>query len=265
MTTAETTSLARHVTFEREGRVAIITLNRPERLNAIGLQTRAELSAALAALAEDKELRAGILTGTGRAFSAGADLKEMAETNASTGERWDSPTLEQAVQFSRHPKPIIAAVNGLCLAGGLERALECDIRICVPEATFALPEVTRGIIAGYAVHHLTKLVPFGEAMYLLLTGATISSERALRIGLVQEIVPPESLLARALEIAEVIARNAPLAVEGTKAIGQWARQSGLDESYRMGDWVSRVVLESNDAKEGPRAFAEKRPARWTGT
>src|SRR5690606_16927419 len=111
-----------------------------------------------------------------------------------------------------------------CFAGGLERALECDIRICVPDATFALPEVKRGILAGYAVHHLARLIPFGEAMYLLLTGETINAETALRIGLVHEIVAADALLSRAMALAEVIAGNAPLAVEGTKAIAQWTRQ-----------------------------------------
>jgi enoyl-CoA hydratase/carnithine racemase len=135
----------------------------------------------------------------------------------------------------------------------------------VPEATFALPEVKRGIIAGYGVHHLTKLIPFGNAMYLLLTGDEISADTALRVGMVQEIVPPEFLMDRALEIGNSIAKNAPLAVEGTKVIAQWSRQSGLDESYRMGEWVSRAVLGSNDAREGPQAFAEKREPRWTGT
>lgn len=256
---------AAHVRFERSGRVGIITLDRPARLNAIGLRTRAELAAALKELAEDGNLRVGILTGEGRAFSAGADLKEMAELNSASGRRWETPSLEQAVQFSRHPKPIIAAINGLCFAGGLERALECDIRIAVPDATFSLPEVKRGIIAGYAVHHLTRLIPFGQAMYLLLTGETITAEAALRFGLVQEVVPAESLMARAKDLAEIIAANAPLAVEGTKAIAQWSRQSGLDDSYRMGEWVNRFVLGSNDAKEGPRAFAEKRAPEWTGT
>lgn len=255
----------RHVAFERRGPVAILRLSRPERLNAIGLQTRTELSDALNELANDASLRVGVLTGTGRAFSAGADLKEMAEVSATEGRRWEAPSMEQATQFSRHPKPIIAAINGLCLAGGLERALECDIRLCVPEATFALPEVKRGIMAGYAVHHLARLIPFGEAMYLLLTGEPIDAETARRIGLVHEIVPAESLLERAVRLGETIAQNAPLAVEGTKAIAQWYRQSGIDDSYRMAAWVSRIVLNSNDAREGPQAFAEKRPARWTGT
>jgi enoyl-CoA hydratase/carnithine racemase len=256
---------SRHVRFSRTGRIGTITLDRPARLNAIGLQTRAELADALKELADDPDLRVGILTGAGRAFSAGADLKEMAELNAASGRRWQTPSLEQAVQFSRHPKPIIAAINGLCFAGGLERALECDIRIAVPGATFALPEVKRGIIAGYAVHHLTKLIPFGQAMHLLLTGETITAEDALRVGLIQEVVPADSLLVRAVALAETIAANAPLAVEGTKAIAQWSRQSGLDDSYRMGEWVNRFVLGSNDAKEGPRAFAEKRAPKWTGT
>jgi len=252
--------------YSKRDNHAIFTMNRPDRLNALGGTMQADLQAALADFAADPAMRCGIVTGSGRSFSAGADLKEMSARNtamapgAARGSTLDASSL----MFSRNPKPFIAAINGLCLAGGLERALDCDIRICSTEAYFGLFEVKRGIMPGYAIHHLARLVPFGEAMYLMLTADRIEPPEALRIGLVHEVTAPEALLPRATAIAEMIAANAPLAVEGTKAVAHQWRQLQLDESYRFGEWVGRVVLNSEDAKEGPRAFAEKRPAAWKG-
>ncbi len=253
--------------YEKHEHYAVFTMNRPERLNALGGTMQAELNEALDDFTSDPEMRVGIVTGTGRAFSAGADLKEMSERNAS-GRRRGRPTIggveQQSVQFSRNPKPFIAAINGLCLAGGLERALDCDIRICSTEAYFGLFEVKRGILAGYAIHHLTRMIPFGEAMYLLLTGDRVSAEDAHRWGLIHEVLAPDEVMPRAVAIAEMIAANAPLSVQGTKAVAQQWRQLQMDESYRYGQWVSRYVLNSQDAIEGPLAFTEKRPPRWQG-
>ena len=253
--------------YEKRDRFAVFTMNRPQRLNALGGALPAQLAEALADFNADPAMRAGVLTGAGRAFSAGADLKEMNQRNIDRGERpAPARTFDPAatLPFSRSPKPFIAAINGLCLAGGLERALDCDIRICSTEAWFGLFEVKRGILAGYAIHHLARLVPFGDAMYILLTGDRIEPDDALRMGLVREVLPPDELMPRAEAIAAMIAANAPLSVEGGKFVAQQWRQLMLDESYRAGEWVSRAVLNSEDAKEGPRAFAEKRPARWQG-
>lgn len=250
--------------YEKRGHYAIFTMNRPERLNALGGTMQADLTAALADFRADPEMRCGILTGSGRAFSAGADLKEMNASNERGQGISAARSLDTALQFSRHPKPFLAAINGLCLAGGLERALDCDMRICSSEAYFGLFEVKRGIMPGYGVHHLARLIPFGDAMYILLTADKILPEQALRVGLVQEVCAPAELMPRAIQIAELIAANAPLAVEGTKAIAQQWRQLQVDESYRFGTWVGRAVLNSEDAKEGPRAFVEKRPPVWKG-
>ncbi|MBI2767764.1 MAG: enoyl-CoA hydratase/isomerase family protein [Chloroflexi bacterium] len=251
--------------YEKFDNHAVFTMNRPERLNALGGTMQAELNEALADFSADAGMRAGIVTGAGRAFSAGADLKEMSARNAGGGNGASlGATAGASMRFARHPKPFIAAVNGLCLAGGLERALDCDIRICSTEAYFGLFEVKRGIMPGYAVHHLGRLVPFGEAMYILLTADRLEPGDALRIGLVHEVVQPERLLPRAVEIAQMIAANAPLAVEGTKAIAHHWRELQLDDSYRLASWVGRVVLDSEDAREGPLAFVEKRPPIWKG-
>ena len=266
---------------------AIFTMNRPERLNALGGTMQQDLDAALLDFTNDIDMRVGILTGTGRAFSAGADLKEMSERNtrsAAVEERFArgeisaeervrqlaaagrirSRPLSATFPFSTNPKPFIAAINGLCIAGGCERALDCDIRIASTEAYFGLFEVKRGILAGYAIHHAPRIMPFGEAMYLVLTGDTMSVQDAHRMGLVHEIIEPARVVPRAVEIAETIASNAPLSVQGSKAIMQFWRQYALGESLRLAEWVNQVVLTSEDSREGPRAFAEKRKPVWKG-
>ncbi|MBM3946630.1 MAG: enoyl-CoA hydratase [SAR202 cluster bacterium] len=266
---------------------AIFTMNRPERLNALGGTMQQDLDAALLDFTNDIDMRVGILTGTGRAFSAGADLKEMSERNtrsAAVEERFArgeisaeervrqlaaagrirSRPLSATFPFSTNPKPFIAAINGLCIAGGCERALDCDIRIASTEAYFGLFEVKRGILAGYAIHHAARIMPFGEAMYLVLTGDTMSVQDAHRMGLVHEIIEPARVVPRAVEIAETIASNAPLSVQGSKAIMQFWRQYALGESLRLAEWVNQVVLTSEDSREGPRAFAEKRKPVWKG-
>ena len=255
---------------------AVFTMHRPDRLNAQGATMRQELDAALHEFTHDSELRVGIVTGSGRAFSAGADLKEMAERNAAEAGEGGLPqesemTVEERFErlrlsqpFGANPKPFIAAVNGLAIAAGMERAADCDIRIASTEAYFGLFEVKRGILPGYAMHNLARVMPFGDAMYLMLTGDTMSVTEAHRLGFVQEVLEPEQLMVRAVEIAEMIGANAPLAVQGTKAVAQYWRRLGLEESARLGAWVAHYTLNSEDAKEGPLAFAEKRTPVWKG-
>ena len=250
------------------GHYAVFTMNRPDRLNAQGSVMREELKAALFEFSGDPEMRAGIVTGSGRAFSAGADLKEMAEGQSEVRAR---QTEEERIEgfrgnqpFSRNSKPFIAAVNGLAIAAGMERAADCDIRIASTQAYFGLFEVKRGILPNYAINHLARVMPFGEAMYLMLTGDTLSVEEAHRLGFVHEVVEPERLMSRAVEIAEMIGANAPLAVQGSKAVAQFWRRYGLEESYQLNAAVNRRVMDSADAKEGPKAFAEKRLPVWKG-
>ncbi len=252
--------------YEKFDHYAILTMNRPHRLNALGGDLRRLTKQAVDDLEADPNMRAAIVTGTGRAFSAGADLKEMNEGNQRREGLRDTMgyDLDESMPFARARKPFIAAINGLCLAGGLERALDCDIRIASTEAYFGLFEVKRGIMPGYAIHHLARMLPIGDALYIMLTADRIEPEDALRMGLIREILEPDALLPRAVQIAEMIAANAPLAVEGTKFMAQQWRQLQIDESYRVGQWVGRTVLNSEDAKEGPRAFVEKRPPNWTG-
>ena len=249
---------------------ALFTMNRPDRLNAFGRQMIAERREAMADFDEDPKMRVAIVTGTGRAFSAGADLKEMAQRDQDTEEDSSGERRERADMgqprgpgiFSRSPKPIIAAVNGLALGGGMEEAMDCDIRIASTEATFGLPEVKRGILAIYGIHHFARVTHFGEAMYYALTGETMSAEEARRIGFVHEVVPPERLMPRAIEIAGAIAANAPLAVQATRKMMHFWRRLAMEESQKFGDMIYAQISQTEDAKEGPLAFTEKRPAQW---
>ncbi len=247
------------------GHYAVFTMDRPDRLNAQGAAMRQELREALDEFAADPEMRAGILTGAGRAFSAGADLKEMTGLYGALA----TLTEEQRIEgyrgnqpFGRNPKPFIAAVNGLAIGAGMERATDCDIRIASTEAYFGLFEVKRGIMASYAINNLARVLPYGEAVYLMLTGDTLSVEDALRLGFVHQVLEPEDLMPRAVEIAVMIGANAPLAVQGTKAVAQFGRRYGLEESLQFTATVGGRVLSSEDALEGPKAFAEKRPPVW---
>ena len=252
--------------YEKHDVYAIFTLNRPERLNALGGSLMAELDDAVDDFNDDPQMRAGIVTGAGRAFCAGMDLKEAAERAASganvAGTRPDGAVQQMA--FSTSPKPFIAAINGLAVGGGCELSLDCDIRIMSSEAYVGLFEPRRGIMAGYAMHHLPRIVHATAASYMLLTGDRIEPEQALEWGIVSEVVEPERLIPRAIEIAEMIAANAPLSVWGTKAEIQAWRMADIDHSYRLYQWIDRTVLDSEDAREGPQAFAEKREPVWTG-
>jgi enoyl-CoA hydratase/carnithine racemase len=268
-----------------EKHYSILRLNRPDRLNALNRSLIRQLAEALEDFSSDVEMRVAILTGTGRAFSSGMDLKERAEMDAKVADieaRYqrremsaEQRELERKavlaplprsgpLSFSSCSKPFIAAINGFCLAGGMELGMDCDIRIAATEATFGLFEVKRGLIAPSAVQHLARVMPFGETMYLLVTGDTMKAEDAYRVGFVHEVVTPERLLPRAIEIADMISANAPLAVQASKAMAQFWRNFGMGESSRMLQWVQRVNSSTEDAKEGPRAFAEGRPPVWKG-
>ncbi len=265
---------------------ATFTMNRPDRLNAMGGSMNEELQIALHDFNNDRNMWVGIVTGNGRAFSAGADLREMSDRNTRTAEvneafdKGEIDAEERArrlfqisggggagptgslFQFARSPKPFIAAINGLAVGGGTERAIDCDIRIISTEAYMGLFEVKRGIMPGSGMHLMPRLVPVGEAMYIGLTADRISPQECLRIGLVHEVCEPDQLLPRAVEIAKMISENAPIAVQGVKAVAQFWRNLVIDEHYQFSGWVNRIVGGSEDSKEGPLAFAEKRAPNW---
>jgi len=266
--------------YEKRQNYAIFTMNRPERLNALGGTMNDDLNDALADFTNDPSMRVGILTGTGRAFSAGADLKAMTERNQAIaaieadyasgkitleGRRDALRKYQQGgggLPFTRNPKPFIAAVNGLALGGGTERAIDCDIRICSTDAYFGLTEVKRGILPGSGIINMPRVINFGEAMYILMTADRILPDEALRIHLVHEVTSPEELMPRATRIAEMIAENAPIAVAGSKAVAMFWRHLQIEEQQKYQNWVNRWVGGSEDSKEGPKAFAEKRAPVW---
>ena len=244
----------------------VVTINRPEVLNAVNQAVWDGLGDALEQADRDPGVRAVIITGAGeRAFCAGADLTAIANHEF----RRDPDPVRDAWGFAgvvTHPvsKPVIAAVNGLALGGGWEIVLSCDLVVAADTAQFGLPEVRHGLIAGGGgALRLPRHLPPALAMEVLLTGATLDARRAAELGLVNAVVPHEEVLMKALELAELIARNAPLAVQATKRIASAVvRGQTEDEGWRVSDRELAAVLVSEDAAEGPRAFAEKRQPVW---
>ncbi len=206
----------------------------------------------------DSAMRVGIVTGAGRAFGTGADLKARAQGEDTIGGSSDRAARAHAGQFGRSKKLFIGAINGPCIAGAFEWTLDMDIRICTPEAYFGLFEVKRGLLAGFGLHRLPRMIPFGEAMYLILTGDRMTAEQALRCGLVHEVVEQNKLLARAQEIARLVLGNHPLGVEGARAIARHAVERDAADTRALTEWVGRSVRNPRDSSEGALAFAEKR-------
>lgn len=256
------------VLFTVQGRVAVITLNRPEALNAINGATWQALGEAFERFSQDPELWVAVITGAGeRAFCAGADLKAAAAGELGGGHETDPGGFASLVK-RRTDKPVIAAVNGLALGGGAEIAMFCDLIVASEGAKFGLPEVKRGLMAiGGGLLRLPRLVPNKVAMYHIMTGDPMSAADALQWGLVNEVVPHEQVLPAALALAERICANAPLAVRASKAVVQRTLHLNLeqsDDAWQISDRLAADNRASEDAKEGPRAFVEKRPPQWRG-
>jgi E-phenylitaconyl-CoA hydratase len=255
------------VLFEAEGRMAVITINRPEAMNALNDAVRRGLSDAYTRFRDDPELWVAILTGVGeRAFSAGADLVEMSRRKKEqfTDTFWEF-TEPYPTRGLDPGKPVIAAINGYCLAGGLELALACDIRIAAEHAQFGLTEVARGIIPGSGgTQRLPRLIGLGAALELMLTADRIPASEALRLGLVNRVVPASEVMTEARRLAARINQNAPLAVRAVREAATRGVQVPLDQGLRIEAFLSRIIRDTEDSREGPRAFAEKRPARFEG-
>ena len=257
------------ILYEKDGRIALITINRPDRLNAIDAQTSHELNTAFTNFRDDPDLWVAILTGAGdRAFSTGNDLVAMAEQMAGKG---GDLSIFRGAPFGGITrdfecwKPIIAAINGYCLAGGLEIALCCDIRVAAEHAQFGVPEVTRAIIpAAGGTQRLPRMLPRGIALELLLTGARFDAQWALRHGLVNYVAPADQVLPKARELAEKICENGPLAVRAAKESALRGVELPLEEGLKQEVEFARRVLSSEDAREGPLAFAQKRKPEYKG-
>ncbi|OLT11356.1 enoyl-CoA hydratase [Pseudonocardia sp. CNS-139] len=252
------------VAAERHGHVLLVTINRPQARNAVNGPVTVGVGEALEHAEQDPEVRVVVLTGAGdRAFCAGLDLKEGPGTDPRAA-RWGfAGYVAHAIS-----KPTIAAVNGFALGGGTELVLASDLAVAVETATFGLPEVARGIVAGAGgAFRLPRQIPQKVAMEAVLTGRPLTAQRALELGLVNRVVPAEELLPATFALAAEIAANAPLAVQAGKRMAR-----GIDDGHvpaEDADWArtrreAAAVLATDDAREGMRAFAEKRPPRWQG-
>jgi enoyl-CoA hydratase/carnithine racemase len=253
--------MTEEILYENRGRVAVITINRPAARNAINQGVREGLAKAWERFAKDRETRVAILTGAGdKAFCAGADLKEMALKKLGSLPRNFLSTLNVNTQVT---KPVIAAVNGVAYAGGWALVQMCDIVVAAQTATFAITEAKVGRGMPWAVP-LTHMIPQKVLLEILLTGNVITAQRAYEIGFVNHVVPADQVMPKAMEIAETIAENAPLTVAAAKEMVYLAtdmgRQAGLEAARHLFDHV----YHSEDAQEGPRAFAEKRKPQWKG-
>jgi enoyl-CoA hydratase len=251
----------RAVLTERRGRALVVTLNRPEQRNAVNGAVAEGVAAALEELDADDELAVGVLTGAGKGFCAGMDLKAfVAGERPWVGDRGFAGITQRAADT-----PLIAAVEGFAVAGGLEVALACDLIVASRGAKLGIPEVKRGLVAaGGALLRLPARIPYHVAMEMALTGDPVTAERGYELGLVNRLAEPGGALDAALELAELIAVNGPLAVRASKQILQRQADWGQDDMWERQGELSEPVLGSEDAHEGASAFAERRAPQWRG-
>jgi E-phenylitaconyl-CoA hydratase len=237
-------------------------------MNSLSLRSFDEIDQVCSEFNDDPAARVMIVTGAGeRAFSSGVDLKERNELNKDGAVGFNEFTKSRdwtRYGFMQAKKPVIAAINGYCLAGGLEMSLACDIRIAADNALFGLPEPRVGIVPAVGLVYLPRFIPMGEAMYILLTGERINAQEAYRIGLVHQVVPLADLMASAIKIAEQIVACAPLSVQAIKQTVQQTAYVPPELGSRLLNNLVGSVVETEDATEGPRAFTEKRKPIWKG-
>jgi enoyl-CoA hydratase/carnithine racemase len=244
---------------ERRGPVLVVTLNRPSVRNAISGELMRELAAVVEEAERDADIRVVVVAGAGeKAFCAGMDLRSMAG-----GGDLRPPEAFLRLLAGEVGVPVIAAVNGVAVGAGCEIAFGSDVVIASSTASFGLPEVKRGLFAGSGVMHVAKRLPLGVALEMVLTGDLIDVRRALGLGFVNAVVPPEELLEHALALADRIAANAPLSVAASKELVRKVAYGSPDAQRRLEEWLA-VVFSSDDAKEGATAFIEKRTPTWTG-
>ena len=253
--------MADEILYENRGQVAVVTINRPEARNAINTGVREGLLAAWQRFEKDDNARAAILTGSGdKAFCAGADLKEMSAKQLGVLPRNFLPILNVNVHTR---KPVIAAVNGVAYAGGWALVQMCDIVVAAETARFGITEAKVGRGMPWAVP-LTHMIPQKVLLEILMTGDPISAQRAYEIGFVNHVVPADQLMAKAMALAETIAENAPLTVAAAKEMVYMATDMGRMAGLEAARHLFNHVYSSEDAQEGPRAFAEKRKPQWKG-
>jgi enoyl-CoA hydratase len=249
----------------RDG-ISFVTINRPDKLNALNDRTVEEIDAAFAVVAADPAVRGVILTGAGeKAFVAGADIAELATQSPVDGKERSIRGQRVLDRIERLGKPVIAAVNGFALGGGCELAMACHVRVASENAKLGTPEVKLGIMCGYAgTQRLPRLVGKGRALEMLLTGEMVDAAEALRIGLVNRVVPREKLLAEAEGLMRKMLANGPVSLRFTLEAVNDGLETGFDEAERQEATLFGLICTTEDMKEGTKAFLEKRPARFQG-
>jgi len=257
--------LAETVLYEKQENIAIITLNRPDALNAINRQLRRELAEAVTQFDRDNEAVVAIITGTGRAFCAGRDLKERAADNAAgvQARAADSMATDRPYMWPQTWKPLIAAINGYALAGGWSIAQMCDLRVAAADAQLGITETRWSLLPPFGTI-LPRMIPLAAALELVFTAQPITAQRAYEIGFVNKVVPREQVMAEAIVLAQQIAENAPLAVQYFKELAYRGLNLTTEATSALTYHLYDQLLRTEDSKEGPRAFAEKRKPRWQG-
>ncbi len=253
------------ILIEKRGKVAVITINRPEKLNALGAKVHVEGIAALDDLRNDNEVRVVVITGSGeKAFVAGADIGEFAgKSAAEQRDIMNAPSLFNSIDS--FPKPVIAMVNGFCLGGGCELALACDLRTASEKARFSQPEINLGIMpGGGGTQRLSRIIGEGRSMEMILTGDMIDAKTAYDFGLVNHVHSPDELEAKTMELAEKIAEKAPIALQMCKEAVKFASRSNLDEGLRREVDLFAICFSTEDKEEGVSAFLEKRKPNFKG-
>ncbi|NOX86174.1 MAG: hypothetical protein GXO86_09460 [Chlorobi bacterium] len=249
---------------EIKDNIAFVTINRPEALNALNTRFFNEMDDFVAKVSQMPALRAMIITGEGKAFVAGADIAEMVNKNREEGTAFSRLGQNTFSSFGKLDIPVIAAINGFALGGGLELAMGCDFRIASTKAKFGQPEVSLGLIPGYAgTQRLSRLVGMGDALYLLMTAEMIGAEDALRIGLVQKVVEPEALMETATKVAGIIAAKGPQAIKKVKQVVRQGYELSLIEGEKLeAEQFGSLFGEGSEGREGMKAFLEKRKPEW---
>lgn len=251
------------VEFETKGHLAIITLNRPDARNAINGMMAQGIESALDKFEEDPNLWVAILAANGKAFCAGADLKEINAGNAAALSTKKGGFA--GIARRERTKPLIAAITGSALAGGTEIALSCDMIVCADTTNFGLPEVKRSLVAGAGgLFRLPRVIGMPMALEVILTGDPLSSQRAYELGMVNKVVPEADVMAEATSLADRIMANAPLAVQASRTVTVDALKKGDDELWKASGTAFAGLVTTEDFKEGPRAFIEKRAPVWKG-
>lgn len=244
--------------------IALVTISRPEAMNALNTRFFNEMDQLVAEISENKEVKAMVITGEGKAFVAGADIAEMVDKNGEEGTSFSKLGQNTFSSFGRMNIPVIAAINGFALGGGLELAMGCDFRFASTKAKFGQPEVNLGLIPGYAgTQRLPRLTGMGDALYLLMTADMIGADDALRIGLVQKVYDPELLLEETIKVAKLIASKGPESIRKVKKVVR----EGIEMSFSDGENLEAMEFgtlfgDGQEGKEGMTAFLEKRKPEW---